>query len=417
MTLIVDEIDWNDTPPSVLPESNQPLKNHSGKADSLLNCNIQKPPGARTTLYIDIVINTTRGMIGLHGSAQPIRVYGTETLTTVVQDGINRCIDTNLEQGSEAANSDDTRLISDNESHSTTNDRRIMKEDIAVVTKVLFLVLSLTHGLIGVHTFCQCIGYEPLIINASSSQLSASTIFSSRHSAHASKWTEIGWATAYNKKEGSWIEVDLLENKLIGGIVTWGRGSNDVVQYVQTFNVDYRIEGSNDWITYADTTGSIVNCIHATSDRILLNYKGLITPFNSTNLVLSGDSLPCNNKSMTIGIEIGMIGCAVEYNTCEMNDENGDGKCHVLCELKVWQDNRNMKETKVLAFGQKPLCLHTFARDDVPRQTFLPPRLPDLSRQILISDSVDRSQVDKVTLMGKAWQFRWPVGFQTLARS
>ncbi|ELT89924.1 hypothetical protein CAPTEDRAFT_217989 [Capitella teleta] len=45
----------------------------------------------------------------------------------------------------------------------------------------------------------------------------------------------------------------------------------------------------------------------------------------------------CNNKSMSIGIEIGMIDCTVEYNMCEMNDANGDGKCHVLCELKDWQ--------------------------------------------------------------------------------
>jgi hypothetical protein len=34
---------------------------------------------------------------------------------------------------------------------------------------------------------------------------------------------------------------------------------------------------------------------------------------------------------MTIGIETGMIGCAVVYGMCEMAAE--DDKCHVACQL------------------------------------------------------------------------------------
>ncbi|ELU09674.1 hypothetical protein CAPTEDRAFT_208328 [Capitella teleta] len=273
------------------------------------------------------------------------------------------------------------------------------------MTKVLFLFLCFMRGLIGVNTFCQCIGYEPLIINASDSQLSASSVYDSGFEALSSKWTELGWAAAENRKTNSWIEVDLLENRLVGGIVTWGR-RHGTKQCVETFKIEYRIEGSSDWTKYTNTSGSLLTfvgnketyqpalndfaesilaryirlyplsweiwpsmrwevlgcakyiqssanrylhqeaeacgvtsekCIHVMNNRILLNYKGLLTPFNATNLVLSGKSLPCNNKSMTIGIEIGMIGCAVEYNMCEMNDANGDGKCHVLCELKDWQ--------------------------------------------------------------------------------
>ncbi|ELU00856.1 hypothetical protein CAPTEDRAFT_194429 [Capitella teleta] len=284
--------------------------------------------------------------------------------------------------------SDEKRVLSDNESHSTKIKRRITRKEFAVMTKVLLLFLCSMRGLIGVNTFCQCIGYEPLIINASDSQLSVSSVYDSRFEPLSSKWTELGWAP--NQRVGSWIEVDLLENKLIGGIVTWGRGSNDTVpQWVKSFNVKYRVDGSNDWNNYTDTGGSLLvsivaryirlyplswnngptmrwevlgcaqyaqshvnrylhqeaetcaitseNCMLATNNRILLNYKGLITQSNTTNLVLNGKSLSCNNKSMTIGIETGMIGCAVEYNMCEMNDANGDGKCHVLCELKVWQ--------------------------------------------------------------------------------
>ncbi|ELU01907.1 hypothetical protein CAPTEDRAFT_191335 [Capitella teleta] len=285
-----------------------------------------------------------------------------------------------------------------------------MKKDFAVMTKVLLLFLSLIRGLIAVNTFCQCIGYEPLIINASDSQLSASSVYHSGHAAPFSKWTGLGWAPAWNNKKGSWIEVDLLENKLIGGIVTWGRGSNDnIEQWVNTFNVKYRVDGSNDWTNYTDSGGSLLtfignekkykpvvndfavsivaryirvyplswyngptmrwdllgcakyiqsyanryhhqdtetcvvtseNCMHATNNRILLNYKGLVTQSNTTNLVLKGESVPCNNKSMTIGIEIGMIGCAAVYNMCKMNDVNGNGTCHVLCELKDWQVGR-----------------------------------------------------------------------------
>ncbi|ELU09685.1 hypothetical protein CAPTEDRAFT_129618, partial [Capitella teleta] len=67
---------------------------------------------------------------------------------------------------------------------------------------------------------------------------------------------------AWNKQQDSWIEVDLLENKLIGGIVTWGRGSNDAVpQWVKSFNVKYRVDGSNDWNNYTDTGGSLLTFI------------------------------------------------------------------------------------------------------------------------------------------------------------
>ncbi|ELT89925.1 hypothetical protein CAPTEDRAFT_146423, partial [Capitella teleta] len=59
-----------------------------------------------------------------------------------------------------------------------------------------------------------------------------------------------------------WIEVDLLVNKLIGGIVTWGRGGSvNIPQWVKTFNVEYRVDGSNNWIKYTNNTGSLLTFI------------------------------------------------------------------------------------------------------------------------------------------------------------
>ncbi|ELT97635.1 hypothetical protein CAPTEDRAFT_208953, partial [Capitella teleta] len=96
----------------------------------------------------------------------------------------------------------------------------------------------------------------------------------------------------------------------------------------------------------------------------------------------------CNCTS--IGEDEGEFFDAVEdLDDLEDDDESEDA------------DNRNTKETKALMFGQKPPCLHTSAGDDVPRQTPLPPRFLDLSRQILSSDNVDCSQVDKGALMGQ----------------
>ncbi|ELT89923.1 hypothetical protein CAPTEDRAFT_146424, partial [Capitella teleta] len=67
---------------------------------------------------------------------------------------------------------------------------------------------------------------------------------------------------APGRKNGSWIEVDLLENKLIGGIVTWGRGDSAyVLQWVKTFNVGYRVDGSNDWTNYTNANRSLLTFI------------------------------------------------------------------------------------------------------------------------------------------------------------
>ncbi|ELT90140.1 hypothetical protein CAPTEDRAFT_68275, partial [Capitella teleta] len=58
-----------------------------------------------------------------------------------------------------------------------------------------------------------------------------------------------------------WIEVDLLDNRLVGGIVTWGRGYGDYDQYAKTFKIEYRVDGSNDWTKYTDASGRIMTFV------------------------------------------------------------------------------------------------------------------------------------------------------------
>ncbi|ELU06584.1 hypothetical protein CAPTEDRAFT_137702, partial [Capitella teleta] len=59
------------------------------------------------------------------------------------------------------------------------------------------------------------------------------------------------------RENNSWIEVDLLENRFVGGIVTWGRRHGST-QYVETFKIEYRIDGSSDWTKYTDISGSLL---------------------------------------------------------------------------------------------------------------------------------------------------------------
>ncbi|ELU09575.1 hypothetical protein CAPTEDRAFT_134778, partial [Capitella teleta] len=51
-----------------------------------------------------------------------------------------------------------------------------------------------------------------------------------------------------------WIEIDLLENKLIGGIATGARTNYPGIQYVKTYNIQHRKEGANTWVNYTDSS-------------------------------------------------------------------------------------------------------------------------------------------------------------------
>ena len=67
---------------------------------------------------------------------------------------------------------------------------------------------------------------------------------------------EYGWHPLRSSKENSWIEVDLMENHLIEGIVTWGRGNDEFHQYIETFQIKHKTDGSDTWVDYTDADGS-----------------------------------------------------------------------------------------------------------------------------------------------------------------
>ncbi|ELU09711.1 hypothetical protein CAPTEDRAFT_88185, partial [Capitella teleta] len=61
------------------------------------------------------------------------------------------------------------------------------------------------------------------------------------------------WA-AHANDQTPWVEVDLLGDKLIGGVVTWPRSDGySEHQYVKTFNIQYRAEGETGFEYYMDS--------------------------------------------------------------------------------------------------------------------------------------------------------------------
>ncbi|ELU00999.1 hypothetical protein CAPTEDRAFT_88265, partial [Capitella teleta] len=65
---------------------------------------------------------------------------------------------------------------------------------------------------------------------------------------------------AENSDQTPWVEIDLLEDKLIGGVVTWPRGDGyKEHQYVKTFNIQYRAEGEAIFEYYMESGNIVVS--------------------------------------------------------------------------------------------------------------------------------------------------------------
>ncbi|ELT88216.1 hypothetical protein CAPTEDRAFT_217978 [Capitella teleta] len=142
---------------------------------------------------------------------------------------------------------------------------------------ILTFYMILSQEMIGVIASCQCIGYEPLIINAKKSELIASSAFHAGHVAFESKYNETGWCQRKPYKPSSHIEIDLMENKNLGGIVTWGRGDKYIDQFVKSFTLKYRIDESNTWTDYADSDGNTTLVGNDNKyDPVLNNFEGNI---------------------------------------------------------------------------------------------------------------------------------------------
>ncbi|ELT92600.1 hypothetical protein CAPTEDRAFT_105330, partial [Capitella teleta] len=65
-----------------------------------------------------------------------------------------------------------------------------------------------------------------------------------------------GWCPG-NADNSKWIEIDLMENKFIGAIITMGCKDDSDDEYVKTFRIKYRVDGSA-WADYTDDDGSVM---------------------------------------------------------------------------------------------------------------------------------------------------------------
>ncbi|ELU17032.1 hypothetical protein CAPTEDRAFT_201367 [Capitella teleta] len=159
-----------------------------------------------------------------------------------------------------------------------------------------------------------CDGYEPLIVHVDDSQIKASSSYHDpKHNTSASKLTErnvlagvYGWLSNTSEYGKSWIEVDLKEDRLIGGIVTLGR-SKGVTQYVTKFKIKYRSGESDTFTDYVNAEGNEVFIANTN------NYKPV---FNHFNAHIKGRYIrlyPLNYQhSPTLRWEL--FGCTINYS-------------------------------------------------------------------------------------------------------
>ncbi|ELU01282.1 hypothetical protein CAPTEDRAFT_221381 [Capitella teleta] len=122
-----------------------------------------------------------------------------------------------------------------------------------IATNIFMLFLSLRPEIIESSTSCQCVGYAPLICNVGDAQLSASSEYDAEYGARYSRWSEVGWSAGND--HSSWISVDLTENKRIGGVVTL---ASQYDEYVKSYIIQYRLEGSAAWVDYTDASETTV---------------------------------------------------------------------------------------------------------------------------------------------------------------
>ncbi|ELU18266.1 hypothetical protein CAPTEDRAFT_185746 [Capitella teleta] len=99
----------------------------------------------------------------------------------------------------------------------------------------------------------QCVGYEPVIVDVENQQLTASSQGSGFFPKHSKMTANEGFRPQTFNYEKPWIQVDLLTNKLIGGVVTWGRPQ--APSYIKSYRIQYQSDGSNAWTNYTDANG------------------------------------------------------------------------------------------------------------------------------------------------------------------
>ncbi|ELT96218.1 hypothetical protein CAPTEDRAFT_209728 [Capitella teleta] len=168
-----------------------------------------------------------------------------------------------------------------------------------LLTFLLMHILLITE----VSSSCQCIGYEPLIINVQASQLTASGSHHAALKPWCSKSNMIGWSAEYTgvcdkSIYGYWIEVDFLENKLLAGIVTWGRATKgdkwqNYDQFVKSFHLEFLVDKSTEWTNVTENGTTVMftantnrrDAILNTFSESLLARKVRLYPFKCSSRV------------------------------------------------------------------------------------------------------------------------------------
>ncbi|ELU10556.1 hypothetical protein CAPTEDRAFT_194025 [Capitella teleta] len=153
-----------------------------------------------------------------------------------------------------------------------------------VSTAKLLLAFLLINVLLNteVSSLCQCIGYEPLIINLQDSQFIASGSHSDPDlQSWCSKSNMTGWHGNYvgfcdEPIYGFWIEVDFLENHMLAGIVTWGRAKtgsywNQFDQYVTSFHLEFLVDKSTEWTNVTENGTTVMFTANTNRHDAILN--------------------------------------------------------------------------------------------------------------------------------------------------
>ncbi|ELU13481.1 hypothetical protein CAPTEDRAFT_216207 [Capitella teleta] len=202
-----------------------------------------------------------------------------------------------------------------------------------------------------------------LIINVEDGELTSSSEYEF-HSPRSVKLTGLSWRPSPTDPD-PWIEVDLLTNMPIEGVVTWGATLNDY--YVNSYSIEHRSEGSDILLEYTDNNGD--NMISSGNDFHLdstlnelyggiygryvrlhvLGYGGFpkmrwellgctkfIHPFVDH---LPGPHITSRDSSSTncinlyfikIGIGVNSLGSNTGYTLCEIGGSGVGGTCHAV---------------------------------------------------------------------------------------
>ncbi|ELU16096.1 hypothetical protein CAPTEDRAFT_214595 [Capitella teleta] len=266
------------------------------------------------------------------------------------------------------------------------------------------------------HPSCQCGGFAPLITDVDDAQVFASPHEEYHNPVRSKNSGESWWPKNNSGSFGNpWIGVDFTTNRIIAGVATSSSFSDDGVE---TFSIDYRLDGSDIWINHTDADGNItifLGCpdyLHATlnefpggiyaryvrlhvlsyrvwpkvkwelfgcnycpfkasydgsttgcikttdtvNNQIRMQWKGLATVSNVMNLVLSGRSLICSNYFTKVGIEVASMGCKAEYAMCKIEGSGVNGTCHAVCGLRDGQVGQPFSLLLMVTGDDAELC-------------------------------------------------------------